>query len=247
MEIIHARISRLSNVEYFEFLKQLVALIQKNNADKLKVTASVTNLINSFTGLQAALDKEKSSTITKQLNTLDKERDTLISNFVKFLDSMSFYPDAAVANHAQDLLRYVNSFGKNINTQSHLAETTILTQIVTGIADNNDRKAALAALNGTLWITQLGTVNAEFASLYSKRIVDTSADKSIESFSLIRKKTDALYQNLIKLLESRYQTAVYDKTPTADYETTINEVNELIAKANLLAGGIKPAPITANT
>lgn len=247
MEITHARISRLSNVEYFEFLKQLVALIQKNNADKLKVTTALTNLINSFAGLQAALDKEKSSAITKQISSLDKERDVLISNFVKFLDSMSFYPDVAVANHAQDLLRYVNSFGKNIQTQSHLAETTILTQIVTGITDNNSRKAALAALNGTLWITKIGAVNAAFASLYSQRIVDTSADKSIDSFSLIRKKTDVLYQSFIKLLESRYQTAIYDKTPTADYETTINEVNELIAKANLLAGGIKPAPITANT
>ncbi|MFC4232918.1 DUF6261 family protein [Parasediminibacterium paludis] len=137
------------------------------------------------------------------LNKLDHQRDVLITAFVKFLESMTNFPDETLATKARTWLHYVEGFGKGIAYQNQLAETTILTNIVDGFTNNIERKNALAALNGTAWITDIGIVNAEYEALYGNRITDDSATKSVEGFTSVHKKALALYNALADLLESR--------------------------------------------
>lgn len=235
MKLTTVKFSKLEHTEYFQFLKQLVALINQYDATKLKLSTALNPLVGTFPNLQAALDKEAGNQITQTLNRLDAERDELIIAFRQFLQAMCSYPDTAIADSAKPLLNYVHSFGKDIAKQTMLAETTIITQIVDGFTNNNERKNALAAIHGSLWITALGNVNTAFAQAYNTRITDTTSNNKVASFTEQKKAVLPLYNELIDLIEGRYKTAKADGADVAPYEKLIAEINQLIASVNLLA------------
>jgi hypothetical protein len=234
MKLIKVKHLKLDNPSFLQFLKQFVALINKYDAGKLKVITAAAALIAIFASLQAALDKEKSNELTQLLNKLDRHRDVLITAFVKFLESMTDFPDATLAAKAKTLLHYVDGFGKGIAYQNQLAETTILTNIVDGFTTNIERKNSLAAINGTPWITAIGAVNTEYAAQYGNRVTDDSATKNVESFTSVRKKALVLYNALAGLLESRYESDKADNLDVSLYETCMKDLNELITKVNTL-------------
>lgn len=250
MKLIKVKQLKLDNASFFQFLKQFVALINKYDAGKLKVTTATATLVAIFASLQAALDKEKSNELTQILNKLDRQRDILISAFIKFLESMTDFPDTALAAQAKTLLHYVEGFGKGIAQLNQLSETTILTNIVDGFTTNVERKNSLAAINGTPWITAIGAVNTEYATQYGNRVTDDSATKNVESFTSVRKKALVLYNALASLLESRYESDKADNLDVSLYETCMKDLNELITKVNTLGnsgGGTTTSSTDNNT
>lgn len=240
MKIINAKVKHLTNTEYFEFLKLVAAIIKKYGADTLKIKKLFDELEAIFSNLQAGLDKEKSNQLTKVLNDLDFKRDVLIDDFTDWLEIMQRFPEEALAQKAQVLYHYLSGFGKNVSGQTQLAESTILTNIVDGFTTDTDRKKALAAINGTPWITALGAVNADFISQYANRLADDSNNKKVESFSALRKGTTIIYADMIDLLSSRYKNEKADNNDVIFYENCISELNELIGKINILAQTSKP-------
>jgi hypothetical protein len=235
MKLIPVKSQKLEHLAYFQFLQQFVALVNKYDATKLKLTSALLPLVAFFTHLEAALNKEVANKLTQILNRLDAERDLLISGFIQFLESMCKYPDAAIAASAKSLLAYVNSFGKGIAEQNQLSETTTITQIVNEFTNNADRKTALAAMHGTLWITALGTVNTEFAAQYGNRVTDTTTNDKVVSFTEQKKAVVPAYNELVDLIEGRYKTAKSDGLDLAPYETLIADLNKLITNVNMLA------------
>lgn len=230
----------LLNAEFFTFLKQLADIINRRNATTLKVKPQYDALVATFDALQKGLDKEKYNALTKVLNDLDYDRDLLIIGFVKWLDSLTYYPDEKVKAFAAMLLKYVEGFGKQIARQTFFAETTILNSIVDGINTNKDRSDALTAINGIVWLSAIDKKNKEFASQYGNRVVtDTSMDK-VQSFTTLKYLATDAYETLLDVLESRYKTDSLDKLPVDNYETTLAEINDLIAKANILVKTSKP-------
>lgn len=235
MKIIKVKISRISREEFFEFLKQVAAIIAKADATKLNIKGKADDLVALFIKLQAALDKEKSSEITKLLNDLDRKRDILTSAFVKWLQAMSVYPDDAIAKDATTLLHYVEGFGKNIATETDLAETTILSNIVAGFTNDAAKSTALTNMHGTAWITGIKDANDAFASEYNKRIVSSADNSKTESFTVVRKQATDAYIEMIELLISRYKSDKEDAKDVSGYEACMNELNTLIMKVNILA------------
>jgi hypothetical protein len=240
MKILFVKDRQLTNTEFFEFLKQLVAILIKYNATKLKIKTLADALAAIFPNLQAALDKEKSNQLTKILNELDRKRDVLISAFIAYLHAMTDFPEAAVAAHATSLLQYINGFSSNIAKENQLSETTILTNITDGLLNNPSRNASVIAVNGLPWVTAIKAVNDNYSSQYGNRISDDSSNKQVETFTAVRKKAVTAYGELVSLLQSRYNTAKEDKLDISLYETTIGDINELINKVNILAATSKP-------
>ena len=240
MKLNVVRTRELANTEFFEFLKLVAAIINKYGANTLKIKTIFDALEAIFTNLQAGLDKEKSNQLTKILNDLDFKRDVLIDDFTDWLEIMQRFPDTAMAAKADVLYHYLSGFGKNVAGQTQLAESTILTNIVDGFTTDIGRKDALAAINGTPWITALGAVNADFISQYANRIADDSNNNKVESFSSLRKRTTIIYNDVIDLLSSRYKNEKADNNDITVYENCISEINELIGKINILVQTSKP-------
>ena len=242
MKINKVKHALLDNTELFEFFKQFVAIINKYDAAKLKVTAVLNALVLLFDSLQKALDKEKGNLLTKELDTLDGQRDVYISAFVKWLESMTDFPNAAFAANAKEMLHYVGGYGKGIARQTDLSETTILSQIVDGFTKNDPRKEALAAMNGTPWIDAINAVNTQYSTKYGSRVSDDAANEKVESFTALKKKTVDAYTTVTDLLSSRYQSDKADNLDVSLYETCIGDINQLVDKANILGEASKPNP-----
>lgn len=230
----------MERAEFFEFLKQVAKIIAKYKATSLKVVNADKALTDSFPDLQAALDKENGSAINKIINDLDYKRDLLISSFTKWLACMVNYPDAAIAADAVVLLRYLSSFGRGIAEQTNLAETTILTNIVDGFTKDTTRSTALAAMNGTLWITAIDTVNKDFSVAYANRVNDVADTKKVKSFSEYKKTSIELYNKLVSLVSSRYNSAKEDAADTSLWEACIADLNQLITEVNTSVELSKP-------
>lgn len=192
-------------------------------------------LSSNLGNLELALAKEKSSAHTQTLNDLDRERDVLISAFIKWLDVMQFFPDAATAAKATQLSHFLDGFGANIAKQTQLAESTILSNIVKGFRDDATRKGYLADLNGTAWIDAIDKANANFIASSAERVSSSSDDSKVLPFSKVRQTATEAYYELISMLESRYKTAAEDKQPVQAYENCIAELNELIKQTNASA------------
>ena len=239
MKLTSVKIKALLNTEFFGYLKQAVAIFTKYDVVKLKIKPKSDALVGEFANLSATLEKEQANQLTKVLNELDRKRDILMSGFIKFLDAMTDYPNEAIAADAVKGLAFVHGFGTNIAQQTQLSETTIITAIVDGFTNNADRKTALTAMNGTLWITALGEANNEFAKQYSNRITDTATNNAIDSFSDARKLASTLYIETTDLLMSRYTADKADELDVTLYETCIGDLNELIGKANALVAASK--------
>ena len=129
MKIIKVKSLQLTNTEFFEFLKQVVAIIEKHGTTALNIKTATDALVAFFASLQAGLDKEKSSLITKTLNNLDFQRDVLINDFTDWLEVMQRFPNASIASNATSLYHYLEGFGNNIANETQLSETTILTNL----------------------------------------------------------------------------------------------------------------------
>lgn len=235
MKIGTPKLKMLVNTELLEFFRQLVSLILKYGADKLKVAPKLKALEDLLPDLQKALDKEKSNELTKLLNELDRKRDVLISGFIKWLEAMTSYPDENIAKNATKMLAYVNGFGKRIAYETQLAETTILINITDGFTKNVERKDALATMNGSAWIEALQDANNKYSETYNTRLTDVSTNDQTESFSVLRQGSIERHEDLITLLNSRYQSDVADGLNVTVYEKCIGDINELINKINVLA------------
>jgi hypothetical protein len=247
MKITSVKAKQLTNTEFFEFLKQVAAIINKHDAAKLKIKTAMDALVAFFNSLQAGLDKEKTNQLTKVLNELDFQRDVLINDFREWLEVMQRFPDAAIAATAKNLYHYVQGFGNNIANETQLSETTILTNIVDGFTKDATRKAAIKAIHGDAWITALGIVNTEFANQYSNRVSDDASNKKAPSFSLLRTKVTPAYNAVIELLTNRYGSERADGKDVSLFEISIAELNQLIMQVNVVSDISKPKPPKTDT
>ncbi len=106
---------------------------------------------------------------------------------------------------------------------------------IVGEENTNNGEADLAAMNGTAWIAALETANTQFATTYSQRVNTATANNNIPSFTVVRKVSKALFDEMLVMLSSRYNTAKADKEDLTNYEACIAELNTLINNANILA------------
>ena len=254
MKINYVKAKYLSNTAYFQFLKDFTGILSKYDTSKLKIKNLASNLEAFFPELQAGLDKEKSSQITKLLNDLDYQRDVLIEDFIDWLEIMQRFPDAKIASSAQLLYHYVSGFGfgKDIANQPQQSESTILTNIVDGINNDATRSAAIDSTNGTDWVTAIKNVNNEFIAQYVNRVADGAADNTVEAFSSLRKKVSPAYSEVVGLFTNRYGNDKADKLDVSLYEKCMGELNVLIAQTNISAElskphKVKPTPPTSDS
>lgn len=253
MKILFVKSRILSNTAFFQFVKDFAAIIIKYDVKVLKVNNVLAPFVAFFASLQAGLDKEKSSLITKLLNDLDLKRDILIEDFTTWLEVMTRFPDPAIAEKATNLYHYLTGFGKGIAKLPNQSESAVLTNIVDGFTTDATRSASLDALNGKLWVSALGAVNNDYITQSANRVADGASDATVESFSSTRKKTSIAYVALIDLLTNRYGNDKADGQAVLVYEKCIGELNELITKTNVSAELSRPnkveppAPPTVNS
>lgn len=244
MKLIKVKLNGLTMDEFFEFVKQTKRIVDKYDTATLKIKNQADALVSSFADLQSAIDKEKGNAITKTINELDALRDKYISSFKKWLNAMEDYPNDTFAANATKYFSYIHQLSKNISRENALAETTLLNTIVEYFSLDATIKSNITAMGGIEWINAIETTNNNFAEAYSQRVTSNAENNNLPKYESARSKSKNLFNELVDIIKSRYQTAKADGLDVTGYQALINELNTLFTSTNTLVASTvarKPA------
>jgi len=221
--IFRLQLNHLWNSEYSIFVSQLVAIFLKYQPEVLHLKKAFERVNALLPELAKVKAQELSNAISNQLVELDTERDTLINAIVAQVKTMGKLSLASIAPHVVVLNRFLDIHGRDIATANYNAETKRINDLLADYNAKPDVKAAVAALNMTILVDQLATVNTDFATLFLQRTNETAATEKVDARA-IRTETDKALIDFFNAFE--FCSSEFDEL---DYQTPANEMNDLIS------------------
>ena len=223
---------KLTNALYLQFLKLIVDKIDEANATTLKLKKGRDELADLLPSLQAALNNEIASAETKIIQALDDKRDYAILGLQTIVNGNTYHEDVAIKTPAELLKTYFKSHGSNISRINYQAETAVLDKIIDDFKTDPRYIQAMSLLGLGVWLVNLENANKQFVVVFKTRNTEFSLNSSVLSFGEQKKQGIPVFNKLMALIESRFNTAIEDGVPTAPYQNLVNEINTLIASYN---------------
>jgi hypothetical protein len=234
MDVLSLLLSRLRNETHIQFMYDVAAELQKAvYAPVRELLGSVLTQFNECVALEdAANAKIRKSAYTEQITQLDQFRDglhhalgILLGAYLKSLD-----PEKAEA--ARQLKIVFDNYG-SIARDSLLQETGVVRDLVQDLEAGTN---FIEILEIDPVIHSLGAANNELISLISLRDNENTDKAAIAKAKLAREATDAVYRQIITVLQAALITAAPAlKALVTDF---IAHLNTIIARyrKNLSSG-----------
>ena len=223
---------KLTNALYLQFLKLIVDKIDEANATTLKLKKGRDELANLLPGLQNALNNEIASAETKAIQDLDEKRDDAIVGLQTIVSGNTYHEDVTIKTAAELLRTYFKSHGSKISKLNYQAETAVLDKVTADLKTESRYIQAISLMGLDVWLTNLENANKLFVIVFKSRNSEISANSTILSFGEQKKIGIPVFNKMMALIESRYNTAVEDGLPTEPYQKLVNEINTLVASYN---------------
>jgi len=212
----------LWNSEYTMLVNQLIAIITKYKPDSLHLLKAFEAITAYIADLAKIKAQDLSNALSKLLDDLDYERDTLINAIIGQVRVMGKLSLASIAPHVVIMKRFLDIHGTDIADAPYNSETMRLDNLIADYNTKADVKAAAESLNMKILFDQLAAVNATFASKFMLRTEDKASIEKVDSRE-IRTKIDKVLLEFFDAFE--FCSREYDKL---DYTSPANELNNLI-------------------
>ncbi len=219
----------LRNSEYIQYFTDTLRIVLNCDPDALMVRAQYEALENKVQAIERLYKISQGSIVTKEIVALDERRGKAINGVTQLIIGHTYSMDPAISNHAITLMAHLNLFGPGISRQNLQSETTILRNIVNDWKTKPELTAAIAALQLSIWLTEIELSNNEFSIAYDKRN-DELAAAPLEKLSALRLEGNELYYKLRNRLNS-YMDINEGAEPWA---SAVNKLNQNINSYVLL-------------
>jgi hypothetical protein len=219
----------LKNSDFLQYHVDVRTIVALNLPQALKVTDQFDAYDIQIRGAEDIFKKETSSLLSKELATIDDERDGLFNGIRLMVVAGLHHPLESVQAHAFVMDAHIASYGKAIVRENYHSETIILSNMLSDWNTKPALQAAVTALNLTPWITRLEETNKAFHAKYVERTQEAGAAPT-GSFKQKRDDVLAAYYDLRDNINSYF---VISKGEGVHAKVT-NELNALIDKYNLL-------------
>lgn len=229
-------LSALRNSEFAQFVSDVLGMVERNGPDAMQVQEEFDKLKAGYDVLIDLLKPIKAHVLTSELEAADSRRDMAINGISTVISGYTNHYDPSVSDHAKNLQRQLDVYGTGIARLNYQSETSTLTSLVADFKGKPEMTAAIAALNLTDWLNELDTANKAFNALYLKRAADIGTNPP-ESVRDKRLRIADDYYNLRDMVNSYHII----KKGAEPYATTINQVNVIIDKYNVLIADRKAA------
>ncbi len=243
MDVKDITYSRLKLGEFIAFVKDVLTLFAKYNADTLGMQVKMSDLKNSLTPLDKAFAIEQASAFSKEIEKADLRRDKAINGIRSVVKAYTDYFDENLQKQADTLLRTISKYGDIANLNYQL-ESETLRQLADELDSESKLKIAVEALHLGNWVIELKAANEVFAKLYADRN-EESANRKPEGKTLdFRNYTVDKYKALAKHLDSKNTLE-----PSEPSGKLVAELNVLLDKYDRLvkSGGSKETAATGST
>lgn len=231
MQFIKLKFKNLINAEFYQLLFLILDIIDKLDASKLKVTSRRNQFASVIARLLTALSRDKDTTITRDLNTLEKERSIAYVGLNLFVKGCVKKPDIIIKTQAIVIRNYLKLLGTNFINKNQQEKSALLTKLVQDFTNNTSLINANAIINVQDFINEIDDKNNAFIQKYEARNANESINNNtVETFVSIRPAAVASLVSLQKLLLGRYETNIEDKVDNTEIVTAIKQINQIIAK-----------------
>lgn len=221
-------ISRLRNLEYLDFGKDLVEVCEPTMATDTELNQSLQSFKLSLQHLQNGVAQNSNSEIDTQLARADEKRDEAITGIKTVCEGFTLYFEEEKRNAALLLLGYINSYGTNLAHQNYASESESIQNLLKDFESNSNASQALHTLNLKAWADELKNLNDVFVALFNERPED-SFQASLPSLKSLRIFSHQEYEFLTISIKARQMLH-----PTDAQKQLISEINQVLSKYNLV-------------
>lgn len=243
MTITGIPLEKLRNDQFIQFQTDIVTIVGSNDPAKLLVKPWWDNLSTEMVEIDKLYKVPQGSVLTPEIEKADLRRDRAFSGINSVVNGYIFHFEPAFATAATLLQASIANYGTGIATQSLIAQTTIITNLMGDWKNTPDLQAAITQLNLVAWSDELDAANKAFNQLYIQRNKETAGNTQGLDERRTTVTNDLYYKLRDKLLA--YGNVNEFINP---WGQTINEWNNLIASYNQLItnNGVvtPPAPPT---
>jgi len=231
MEFLKLKFKSLVNAEFYQLLFLILDIIDKLGASKLKVTSRRDQFAAVLARLLSALNREKDTTLTSDLKTLDKERSSAFTGLNLFIKGCLKSPEINIKTQAIVIKTYLKSLGTNFAKKNQQEKSALLSKLVEDFSKKTNLINALAVIKVQDFIAEINNKNNAFIQKYETRNANESINENtLETFVSIRPAAIESLEDLQKLLLGRYETNIEDKVDNTAIVTAIEQINQLIEK-----------------
>lgn len=234
MKINAISLANLQNTEVSQFNTDILGVIQLNNPTTLGVGRPYDAFKNEQTEILSLFKADKSSALTDELFAHDQERDDALLGIMLQIESYTHHKLPATRALGVLLFEHLKKFGTGIDRYNYQKETATITNILKEWNDKPELKAALATLKLTEWVDELEATNIAFNTKFIQRAQATGENTFTNTLKNKRIDAAQAWYKLRDAIMSKYTVAENDETDTSMYVTTINSINAVIDKYNVL-------------
>ena len=197
IKIIRARLKGFLNNEHYNFIRDVLDLIVKYDAKKMKVEKEHIALAALYEKEGKAYDFIRVSEFTPSIRKVDKTRMSIKSALVKLAKINLISPNEAVAKAARRLTLLFDAHNDTYR-RSYNSKTAIITDILNDIKENY--AADIELLNASNWVVQLENTNNDFIALMKKRFNEEISYPN--NMNIVRAEVDDAFTTFTTRLEA---------------------------------------------
>ena len=210
-----------SNSHHLQFMFNVHALVKTADKLKLHLTDELLKSWADCIDMETELNKVANATLhAEQMATLDRQRDTLLTNLFGVIRVQQKSPVQAVAESARKLNKALAVY---LGIQSKAADAE--TAEVRGLLKDLERfSAEMTALSLAPVMAELKAVNEKFQTIYNERQVK-AVDEKLPALKEVRAMTDAVFGVVCRYIEASYLLAATEDD-RAPIERLVDQINQ---------------------
>lgn len=212
-----------SNSHHLQFMFNVHALVKVADKLKLHLTDELLKSWADCIDMETELNKVANATLhAEQMATLDRQRDTLLTNLFGVIRVQQKSPVQAVAESARKLNKALAVY---LGIQGKAADAE--TAEVRGLLKDLERfSAEMTALGLAPVVAELKAVNEKFQTIYNERQVK-AVDEKLPALKEVRAMTDAVFGVVCRYIEASYLLAATEDD-RALIERLVDQINQEI-------------------
>ena len=210
-----------SNSHHLQFMFNVYALVKAGDKLKLHLTDELLKSWGDCIDMETELNKVANATLhAEQMATLDRQRDTLLTNLFGVIRVQQKSPVQAVKEAAQKLDKALGVYA-GIQNKAADAETAE----VRGLLKDLERfSAEMTALSLAPVVAELKAVNEKFQTVYKERQVK-AVDEKLPALKEVRTMTDDVFDVVCRYIEGSYLLAATDEDRSL-IERLVDQINQ---------------------
>lgn len=177
-----------------------------------------------FSALENVLYTSQKHKDSEILLELDRQRDSLLINFIAHCKLFQNHPETAKKEAARRSVIQIEAYGKELHRRAYRDETAIIRNLVEDFskstADND-----ITLIGAKEWLMLLKPINERFEELHSDRTMEKS-EKEIGKTKEMREKMQAIFDKLCKTINAMAFVKGEDH-----YRSLANAINEEVKNA----------------